>query len=507
MSVPADIRAVPRPKNTIVYAYGKNKDRYAVKQRVGCIRKNGHCYPVDGPTIGHIINGKFVPLEEPTSPAVHTSKTVLKDWANVELCYRQSAELMEELLQVYNRQDADKILCMAILRVCYPHIKDCELKESYDESFLTELMPETAMSKNTISTFQKDLGKTCNRILKFMKNRAAKVGIDDHLLIDGTLKSNDSRQNTLSEFSRKARLKGRRDISVLYAFDLEKMEPICSQCFPGNMLDLTSYDSFVKQNGIQSGIMVGDKGFPVKSIEEVLKDCPQLHYFNPLHRNAKLAFDHEMYNFEGVIEGCCGFLGQMEPIQFKKEKLSNKGKWLYSFRDPRRAAQEETDWLDKHRKDKYSFEEYEKKKRTFGTVVFESDVDLSPEDAWKTYSYRWQIEIVMRYYKNALGFDVTRVHDDYSVIGSEFIDFLSTVITFRLLNLFDEKGLLEDMSYKKIMHILQRGKRIKNDNEWELIKMNPGQIEILQKLDLIPRPDPVDQPKRKRGRPRKNPTV
>lgn len=113
----------------------------------------------------------------------------------------------------------------------------------------------------------------------------------------------------------------------------------------------------------------------------------------------------------------------------------------------------------------------------------------------------------MRYYKNALGFDGTRVHDDYSVIGSEFIDFLSTVITFRLLNLFDEKGLLEDMSYKKIMHILQRGKRIKNDNEWELIKMNPSQIAILQKIDLIPRPDSVDKPKRKRGRPRKNPTV
>lgn len=55
MSVPAEIRAVPRPKNSIVYAYGKNKDRYAVKQRVGCVRKNGHCYPVDGPTIGHIL--------------------------------------------------------------------------------------------------------------------------------------------------------------------------------------------------------------------------------------------------------------------------------------------------------------------------------------------------------------------------------------------------------------------------------------------------------------------
>lgn len=507
MSIPAEIRAVPRPKNSIVYAYGKNKDRYAVKQRIGCVRKNGRNCPVDGPTIGHIVDGQFIPLEVQSVQPVHTSEVTLKDWANVKPCYEQCSELRDELLQVYNRKDTEKILCAAILRVCYPHIKDAELKEHYDDSYLSELLPGTALSRNTISTFQNDLGKTYDRILKFMRSRAAKVGIDDHLLIDGTLKSNDSKENALSEFSRKARLKGRRDISVLYAFDLEKMEPVCSQCFPGNMLDLTSYDSFVKDNGIKSGIMVGDKGFPVKSIEEILKDCPQLHYFNPIHRNAKLAADHKMYDFQGVLEGCNGFLGLPEPIQFKKEKLSNKNKWLYSFRDPRRAVQEETDWLDRHRKDKYSLEEYEKKKRVFGTVVFGSDVDLTPKEAWKTYSYRWQIEIVMRYYKNALGFDVTRVHDDYSVIGSELIDFVSTVITFRLLNLFDKKGLLEDLTYKKIMHILQRGKKIKIESGWELIKMNPSQIEVLQKLELIPRAEPAVQPKRKRGRPRKNPSV
>lgn len=273
------------------------------------------------------------------------------------------------------------------------------------------------------------------------------------------------------------------------------------------MLDLTSYDRFVKDNGIKSRIMVGDKGFPVKSIEEILKDCPRLHYFNPLRRNSKLASDHEMYDFQGLLEGGNGFLGQPELIQFKKVKLANKNKWLYSFRDPRRAAQEETDWLDEHRKDKYSQEEYEKKKVVFGTVVFESDVDLMPETAWKTYSYRWQIEIVMQYYKNALGFDTTRVHNDYSVIGSEFIDFISTVITFKLLNLFDKKGLLEDMSYKKIMHILQRGKKIRVNNEWDLIRMNPGQIDILQKLGLIQQPEPIEKPKRKRGRPRKNQTI
>ncbi len=45
----------------------------------------------------------------------------------------------------------------------------------------------------------------------------------------------------------------------------------------------------------------------------------------------------------------------------------------------------------------------------------------------------------MRYYKTALGFEITRVHDDYSIIDSELIDFVLTVITFKLLNLFDKK--------------------------------------------------------------------
>ena len=46
MAIPEEIRSVPRPKNTVVYAYGKNKDRYGVKARVGCKYKNGKNYPV-----------------------------------------------------------------------------------------------------------------------------------------------------------------------------------------------------------------------------------------------------------------------------------------------------------------------------------------------------------------------------------------------------------------------------------------------------------------------------
>jgi hypothetical protein len=35
---------------------------------------------------------------------------------------------------------------------------------------------------------------------------------------------------------------------VLYAFDLEAEEPVCSKCFPGNMLDVTAYSEFISEH-------------------------------------------------------------------------------------------------------------------------------------------------------------------------------------------------------------------------------------------------------------------
>ncbi len=118
-----------------------------------------------------------------------------------------------------------------------------------------------ARPKNTVSTFLNDLGKALSKIVLFMWNRTSTVSMDHHLLVDGTLKSNESKVNSLFDFSRNARTKGTRDISVLYAFDLESMEHVRSKCFLGNMLDATSYGAFIADNRITKGIIVDDKGF------------------------------------------------------------------------------------------------------------------------------------------------------------------------------------------------------------------------------------------------------
>ena len=144
----------------------------------------------------------------------------------------------------------------------------------------------------------------------------------------------------------------------------------------------------------------------------------------------------------------------------------------------------------------------------FGTILLESDLDLTPEMAYKTFDSRWQIEIVMRFYKSACCFDETREHDDYSVIASEFCDFLATVLTFKLINFFDKKRLLERMTYKECMKMLKRAKKSKDDNEdWKLIKINPSCQKFLEELEILPKQidaAPAQSFTRKRGRPPKN---
>lgn len=494
MPIPRSVLDVERPVNSIVIAYGKNKDKYAVRKRIGCHYVNGRSLPINGPTIGHIINGKYVPMDDKS--LLSSQSADMKDWANVVYCDNQFHDILDELLNVYARDDALKIYCISILRVCYPGIKDNELKDSYDESFLSELYPGVALSKNTVSSFFYNLGKAYSRIVLFMQNRAKAINLNHHILIDGTLKSDESEVNTLSNFSHKALTKGTRDISVLFAFDLEAKEPVCSACYPGNMIDATAYEDFVVNNKITKGMLIGDKGFPFSKTHHLFEQNKELHYMNPIKRNAKVIKTYRMYDYDGI-------LSYDSSITYKKVKTQS-GKYLYSFRNSWKAGKEEKDYLTRQQKsDSYSDEEFKAKQQEFGTIILESDVDMDACTAYKAYSSRWEIELVMRYYKQACELDETREHADYSVHGSELCSFLASLLTFRLINSFDKVSLLDKMTFNKAMAVLERAKKIKlPGQDWKLIKMVDTQMNILKELGLLPKEPEL--PKRKRGRPRKS---
>ncbi|MDR1166273.1 MAG: transposase, partial [Deltaproteobacteria bacterium] len=514
MTVPESIRRVERPVNTIVDDYGRDGPfRYAVRERAGTkYVPGGNPQPNNGRVIGHIIGFEFVPKVEKTA----ASGPEMLSYGSAALVRSVTQDILSDLLAIYPANDVFKIMSIATLRVIRPSISARRMSAHYNRTFVCVDYPGTALSADTIGTFLQRLGQDVGKRKKFYEKRIEMVAEDHHIAIDGTLKQDTSIVNDLSAFSYKARLKGCQDISVLYAYDIELMEPICAQVFPGNCIDASSYPTFIRDNNIRKGIIVADKGFPPTKIEGLLKERPELHFLTPIKRNDKRIAENSMLEFDEILEGIID-----RKIVFKKCPIGG-GRFLYSFKDNKRAAAEEAGFLanaeKKHNLDKAK---YSGKKETFGVIVFECDQDLPGKTVYQCYDDRWMLELVFARYKNDECLDKTNVQGDFSVIGSEFINFISTIATCRILRKARSVDLLAGMSYGELMDDLSSAWRVKdapeppssNDVYWvhtllcvfdelEALGLSAPATKSIPKKMGRPKKNSVEQtPKRPRGRP------
>lgn len=506
MGVPESIRKVERPPNTVVIQYGKDKDRYAVKQRIGCRSVDGRKIPIEGPIIGHIIDGVYVP--KPIVPNVAMSDCDYKRWADVKFCVDNNKDILDDLLTVYSLNDAFKIFTIAVLRAIDPDVNDYELSSEYNETWLSEMYPDVALSKNTVGTFLYDLGRTCSRITGFMQIRTEKVSADHHLAVDGTLKSNESNVNTFSDYSRKALKKGTRDISVIFAYDVHTGEPVCSKAYPGNQVDIGVLEDFIRTNNVDRGIIVADKGFSYQAAKKAFNERPDLHFLIPIKRNADAIERFRMYDYNASLKEYPG-------ITCRKERMFD-GKFLYSYHDAQRASEEEITWIKNNEDfDPLALTELRKE---FGSIVFISDVDMDLLTAYRAYEERWKLEVMFMFYKDILKFDQTRVHEDCSVMGTEFINFLSILMVCRMRKIFENVEQLKGVPFNTVIKKLKRVSKIKGpDGQWAVREITDREQALMVELGIFPnvvtpknprgrpRKEKVEKPKRPRGRPRKNP--
>lgn len=516
MAVPDHIRQVPRPVNTIVEDNGREgPNRFAVRERISTkYVPGGNPQPRNGKVIGHIRDGRYVPKQESTS----SSGPDMLSYGASAFVKSASGDLLDDLMEVYPIKEAWMIMAIASLRIIKPSIVNSRLSSEYSRTFVSRYYPGIGISVNTVSGFLQRLGQDGKKRRLFYRKRAMRVASDHHIVIDGMLKQDTSSVNDLSAFSYKARVKGCRDVSVIYAYDIEAMEPICAEVFPGNSIDAVSYRSFIVDNDIRKGIIIADKGFPPVQIIKELGDRPNLHFLTPIKRNDTRIANNAMLSFEGVLEG----IG--DHVLYKKRCIKG-GRYLYSFKSTRKAAIEEADYLARREKNKdFASTKYENKRSVFGVIVFESDLDMDPKTAYLCYDERWMLELVFRQYKNDQCLDKTNVQGDFSLMGSEFINFISTVITCRLIGKARGAGLLNKMSYKDLMDDLSSAWRMvdapepprSDDGSWvHTINCVFEELEALGLSIPVPKPEPKKQgrpkkepqeqkPKRPRGRPRKN---
>ena len=298
MAVPEEVRNVQRPVNTVVINTGKDGPyRYAVRARTGVkyLGANRNPQPINGKIIGHIINLTYVPkvLETVDCDPPH------KSYGMAKLAQMYSQDLLQDLLEIMPAHEAYKLMATAMVRVVSPYTAFSRVSQRYRDSFVSEFMPNAALSGSTLTKFVRALGCNEKMRMSFYQKRYEAVSEDHHIAIDGTLRQDSSIVNDLSRFSYKGRVKGVKDVSILYAYDIELMEPICSQVFPGNHIDAASFGAFIETNKIDRGIIIADKGFPFRAAEDKFKARPQLHYMLPMKRNDRRIKAYELTLYDG----------------------------------------------------------------------------------------------------------------------------------------------------------------------------------------------------------------
>lgn len=455
MAVPAEILAVERPKNTKVK---KSGERYLVIKRT-CKRVGGRNLPVDLGTIGEIVDGKYIAKRsEPRQKQID-----VKDYGEVALCSRCADGLLQELADVWNLDDAKRLYVIALLRAAYGNVRNRDLQLQYQTSFASEKIPGVALSENAVSAFLSSIGESYSHICEFMRNRVAKYA-DRNIIIDGMLKDYNSVTGSLSEFSRKALKKGTKDISLMYAYSPEAMEPIAVKAYPGNMLDSTAISDFLTQYKITSGLMVFDKGFHNDNLFEYIDKNKELAALVPLKSNSKLI---AKYGMDNPVEVLTGYTDGT--VMYKKVRMKN-GKYLYAFRDAKSAYEQEVGYVERaEKKENFSSKDYEQKRKGFGLIVFQSKRNLEPLNVYLAYLGRWEIEVFFDHYKNIVDRDEVNVHTDYRTYATELINFLTVIITMRVKKKLKATGLSKHYSQKQTFRYLSKYKKVRTsaNGKWE----------------------------------------
>ena len=458
MPVPKEYLQVKRPKNTICKMIG---NKCAVIERVGCKRVNGKNIPMNGHVIGHIIDSVYVPKSKVSF------RITLKNYGDFAMADMLSSEILNDLIKVYG-DEGTRIYCIAMLRALNPRLTDNQIDDEYEESFISEKYKGLSLGRSTVSTLIENIGKDAEKSLRFMQTRVERIGDEDLVAVDGMLSPNNSRVNSLSEFSFKGRIKSSRDLSQIIAFNTATKEIICSLPYPGNTVDIVSFPDFIKKIGIKNGIVVTDKaGSGI--------DTLGVGYIHPLKRNAKIIDALGLYDMDDRLPD------KEKAIQCRK--AHSDGKYYYAYRDVKRAAKEMSDYM---KSKNYSLEKLKNKQESFGTVVYVSDRDLTLKEAYEIYGKRWEIELINKFYKTNWRLGV-REHGDYSVYGTEFINMLSSIIGSKLKNKFEETGLFEKHTYGEIMKYLRRYKKAKDPKDvsrWiETAQAKKG-VAVLEKLGV-----------------------
>ena len=405
------------------------------------------------------------------------SKYTVKEYGASATLLNMGTDIHEKLKAVFPKE-ADELMTLAILRL----IEGCPFKRAgihYEKSYLSEQFPGLPMSSASLSGFLRSIGSQRDKIVRFMNQM---VDGSEHILFDGTNIITKSENLDINRLGYNSHRQFDPQINLLYAFSCEQRQPVYYRIVPGNVRDVSSFKHAVSESGIRDVTVIADKGFGSKANFEML-ESNQLKYIVPLRRNNG-CFDRAKLK-TGDKDSFDGHFIFQKRVIWYYEYTKDDARYIV-FQDSSLRMEEEKDFLQRveAQHENYTMESYMEKQYDFGTILFRTNRTDAPEDIYKLYKTRIEIEQTFDFLKNQLEADIIYLQDKYAVEGWAFINHLSLLLTYLIYSKLRDSNILSKFSIDDFIFHLKYIHKIRIKNSWALPKISAKTQKFLDTLAI-----------------------
>jgi hypothetical protein len=376
--------------------------------------------------------------------------------------------------------DADAIYCASLMRLAYQSpLKNMNVH--LQENFLSESFPQVSLIDKKVSSLLRSIGSDRERINGFFREFSLS---GENILMDITAIHSKSEQMSINQRGYNAQSSFDPQANLLLLFSQSRREPVYYRVLPGNIRDVKSVQLTLREVEASDTVFVADKGFYSESNIEEMEQA-HLQYVIPLKRNSSL-IDYEPLKKSGK-SGFSHFFKFQDRFIFCSCRQLSDSKAIYTFLDDHLRLEEEQGFLNRmetQKEEKLTIADFHEKIHMLGTFSIITNLnEKQPQDIYKMYKARMEIETAFDAFKNTLEADRSYMHSDRSFEGWMFINYIALLAYWRMLKILMEKDLLTKFSINDlIMHLLYI-RKVRINGSWYLAEITDKTRRLLARLE------------------------
>lgn len=398
---------------------------------------SGKCIGKITPQDGFIPNARCL-LE------CHTAPAIVRTYGVFEMFNQLGSVISDRLRKIFpsNYRELKTVALLRLVDNCPPKL----MSQSFSHSTLADLYPDLATSDKTMRKLMMELGARyqgeMEQFMRLFATDASTIMLDGTSIFTQNLDSYAQRGYTPQHT-------GQRQVRLLYLFALNSHAPVFYRMIPGNVTDKSAMVETIISSGVKDCVIIGDKGFYSKKNLAFLMEN-HFRFILPLQRNTRLitptfedASDQDRWD--------CNFVYHRRLIWSHKEPVGRNGNFLYVFRDDSKKSFEELKLAERIENDEGEepLDMFADKRK--GMFAFISNLDQTPKQIYLAYKERWDIEQCFDYLKNTVEIGASYQHNNASLLGWSFINHISLLYFYSLVQAMREADLTGDWTPKDII--------------------------------------------------------